>query len=90
MKFKWGKKKAAICLAEHGVSFDEASEAFFDPNAVILPDDKHSWDERRMKIIGASKSRLLVVIYVEVVEDTVRIITAWEAGKNEKRLYYEN
>lgn len=43
-----------------------------------------------MKIIGASKSRLLVVIYVEVVEDTVRIITAWEAGKKEKRLYYEN
>lgn len=90
MKFKWSKKKAAISLAEHGVSFDEASEAFFDPCAVITPDDEHSWDEPRMKIIGASKSRLLVVIYVEIVEDMARIITAWEAGKREKRVYYEN
>jgi uncharacterized DUF497 family protein len=90
MEFKWDQNKAAANEARRGISFDEASEAFFDPHAVFVPDDEHSWDEMRMKVIGVSSKRLLVVSYVEIVEDVIRIITAREAGKDEKRLYYEN
>jgi uncharacterized protein len=67
-----------------------AKQAFYDPNAVFLPDEKHSQDENRMKVIGATRQRLLVVIYLEKRDDLIRIISAWEAGRRDKRLYYEN
>jgi hypothetical protein len=90
MEFEWDENKAADNEVNHGVSFEEAKQAFYDPYATILPDAEHSWDEQRMRVIGASGRRLLVVVYVEVVEDLIHIITAREAGKREKRLYYEN
>jgi len=34
MRFEWDEAKAASNLKIHGVSFNEAVEAFFDPNAV--------------------------------------------------------
>ncbi len=90
MRFEWDENKAASNEAKHGVSFEEAKRVFYDAHAVILFDEEHSWNEQRMKIIGAINSRLLVVIYVEIVEDLIRIITAFEAGTREKRLYYED
>lgn len=90
MEFIWDDNKAAASEPDHDVSFEEAKEAFFDPYAVIVPDDEHSWDEKRLKIVGASRNKLLVVVYVELIEDLIRIITVREAGKREKRLYYEN
>ncbi len=90
MEFEWDDNKAASNEAKHGVSFEEAKQVFCDVHAVILSDDEHSWNEQRMKIIGATSNRLLVVVYVEIVEDLIHIITAFEAGKREKRLYYEN
>lgn len=90
MEFKWDENKAATNEADHGVSFEEAKEAFLDPYAVIAPDDEHSWEEQRFRIIGATSKKLLIVIYVELAEELFGIITAREAGKREKRLYYEN
>lgn len=89
MFFDWDPKKAAINKAKHGVDFEEAKEVFYDPNATILPNETNSWDEERMKIIGASSNRLLLVVFVEKVEDSFRIISAREPNKNEKRIYYE-
>jgi uncharacterized DUF497 family protein len=42
MRFEWDEAKAAINLNIHGVSFDEASEVFFDPNAIEGYDSEHS------------------------------------------------
>ncbi|HMV48029.1 MAG TPA: BrnT family toxin [Blastocatellia bacterium] len=89
MRFEWAPEKAITNQDKHGVDFEEAKEAFCDPYAAIIPDEAHSWDEERMKIIGASSSRLLLVVYVEKVEDSFRIISAREANKNEKRIYQE-
>jgi len=76
MEFEWDDNKAASNEAKHGVSFEEAKQVFYDAHAVILPDEEHSWNEQRMRIIGATRNRLLVVVYVEIVEDLIRIITA--------------
>ncbi|MGI8786831.1 MAG: BrnT family toxin [Pyrinomonadaceae bacterium] len=54
MRFEWDKAKAAVNLKIHAVSFDEAVEAFFDPNAVEGFDAEHSGDEDRFYIIGFS------------------------------------
>ena len=89
MFFDWDPKKAVINKTKHGVDFEEAKKVFYDPNSVILPNEENSWDEERMKIIGASSQRLLLVVFVEKLEDSFRIISAREPNKNEKRIYYE-
>lgn len=90
MEFEWDYNKSAANETKHGVSFEEATQVFFDPHAIILSDDEHSWDEKRMRIIGATHRRLLVVVYVEIIDDLIRIVSAFEAGSREKRLYYED
>ena len=90
MEFEWDNSKAVANLKKHGIDFAEAKQAFYDDYAATLPDDEHSWDERRMRLIGATPNRLLVVIYVEVIADLMHIISARKPNKRERRFYYEN
>lgn len=89
MKFVWNRNKAAANEKRRGVSFAETSEAFYDNRAVAEPDDEHSWDEQRYRLIGASSRRLLFVVYTEPDEETIRIISAREVEPYERRKYYE-
>lgn len=74
-------------MEKHGVSFGEATEVFYDPNALEGFDAEHSTDENRFFIIGLSSRRLLYVVYAERVGDMVRIISARRAVKREEELY---
>jgi uncharacterized DUF497 family protein len=87
MKFDWDDEKAAINLAEHQVSFDEAKTVFDDPLYADFYDPDHSYDEERYLIIGESQQRrLLIVSYIERRELT-RLIRAREATPAERRDY---
>jgi uncharacterized protein len=91
LQYEWDPRKAAINLARHGVSFDEASTVFGDPLARIFDDEGHSEEEPREIVIGHSiKDRLLIVCFTERTERTVRIISARKATKTERRDYEEN
>lgn len=80
IKFEWDINKEKLNIKNHGVSFEEAVEAFYDPNAVRGFDSEHSESEERFYIIGFSSRRLLFVIYVEKIDlETIRIITARKA-----------
>jgi uncharacterized protein len=61
MRFEWNDKKALENLKEHGVTFGEATEVFYDPNAVETEDTQHSVNETRFSIIGYSTRRILFV-----------------------------
>lgn len=87
MKFEWDDEKAQANLEKHGVSFGEATEVFYDPNALEDYDSEHSEDEARFFIIGLSSRRLLYVIYAERTGDVVRIISARKADKAERENY---
>ncbi len=90
MSFEWDDKKASANLKKHGVSFAEAATAFQDPNALEMFDEDHSEDdEDRWVLVGMSaKSRVLLVIFVEEVEDSLRIISARKAIPEEVDQYY--
>ena len=88
MRFEWDDEKAQANLNKHGVSFGEATEVFYDPNALEDYDAEHSNAERRFFIIGLSSRRLLYVIYAERAGDVVRIISARKA-KQVERVKYE-
>jgi uncharacterized protein len=87
MRFEWDANKASANFVKHAVSFDEATEVFYDPNAVEGFDTLHSVSETRFFVIGLSTRRLLFVVYAETTEDTVRIISARRASKTERDIY---
>jgi len=89
LEFEWDKAKAAANLKKHRVTFEEASTVFADPLAAIFDDDAHSEEERREIMVGNSASnRLLLVSFTERA-GAVRIISARQATKRERRDYEE-
>ena len=87
MRFEWDANKASTNFAKHGVSFDEAMEVFYDPNALERYDALNSIDETRFIVVGLSSRRLLNVAYAERAGKTVRVISARKATKEERDLY---
>jgi len=87
--FKWDPAKAASNLKKHGVSFHEAASVLHDPLSTTFPDKDHSRREARYLTIGrSSKQRLLVVSHTHV-GNSIRVISARQATKRERRFYEE-
>lgn len=77
--------KADSNLIKHGISFDEAKIALFDPSALVREDYDHN--EPRFVLLGMA-NRLLVVVYCYVDnDDMIRLISARKATKNEEKQY---
>lgn len=91
MNFEWDPEKAQSNLRKHGVNFEEAMTVFKDSLALIFNDEAHSEEEHREIIIGTSAlSRIVLVCFVERVEDTIRIFSARGATKKEIKDYEKN
>ncbi len=91
MAFVWDTLKAAANLQKHGVSFEEAQSVFRDPLAVIIDDPIHFQQEPREIIIGHSdRGRLLLVCFTERRPDDLRLISAREPTKQERKKYEHN
>lgn len=89
MEFEWSPDKANLNLEKHGVSFQEATTVFNDPLSVTFPDPDHSIGENRCVIIGVSRfGQLLVVAHTDRGEK-VRIISARQTTRSERRFYEE-
>jgi len=88
--FEWDPNKATENIANHGISFDEASTTFRDTLSLVIYDPLHSEEEDRFVLIGSSnKDRLLVVVHMER-GDNIRLISARKATKKERKQYEEN
>jgi uncharacterized DUF497 family protein len=91
MRFEWDPAKAEKNIRKHDVSFDEAVTVFKDPLALIFNDEAHSEEEHREIIIGRSAlRRMLLVCFVERLQDIVRIISARPATRQEIKDYEKN
>jgi uncharacterized DUF497 family protein len=88
-RFEYDPVKAARNLLKHRISFAEAETVFTDPLAREVPDPEHSSREERLLLVGRSfRRRLLVVVFTER-GDSIRIISAREATRAERRDYEE-
>ncbi|WKZ46048.1 MAG: BrnT family toxin [Anaerolineales bacterium] len=89
MDFEWDPRKTETNLQKHGVSFTEAGTIFGNELAVTVPDPDHSKNEERYITIGwSSRGRLLMVSHTDR-EDRIRIISARELTKAERKTYEE-
>jgi uncharacterized DUF497 family protein len=88
VRFVWDESKNVRNRKEHGVSFEEASILFASRNEYLeIFDEAHSSDEDRFIAIGPIARRMVLVVYTEREDDTVRIISARWATKREAEMY---
>ncbi|MEQ1912802.1 MAG: BrnT family toxin [Vicinamibacterales bacterium] len=91
IRFEWDARKARANLAKHGVSFEEASSAFYDELGLLLDDPDATVKEDRFILLGfSSRMRLLVVVHCfREPDETIRIISARQAAQHETDLYQD-
>ena len=89
MNFEWDDQKAELNKRKHGVSFEEAATVFDDADALQIFDPDHSEAEDRFILLGMSSVlRILVVCHCFRADDeTIRIISARKATRNESSTY---
>lgn len=89
MRFEWDPKKDESNHAKHGVTFEQASALFTSGvDFLEIYDEAHSMVEERFIAIGPIQEGVVLVVYTEVEEDTVRIISARVATSREKESYW--
>ena len=87
--FEWDTEKADTNRRKHGVTFEQAAEAFADPHALVSYDVENSGTEGRFRLLGMSgASIILFVVFVE--REIIRIISARKATRMEARRYGSN
>jgi len=91
-RFTWDPVKAEINQRRHGISFEDAREAFADP-FIVVHENIHDGDEQRYQATGMVGSVVLVsVVFVDRSEpdvEIIRIISARKADNYEATIYRE-
>jgi len=81
-----GRKAAANPKKHDGITFEQATEAFFDPFFKVV--DAGQNQEARDAVIGYDESgRLLFVVHIEVEGEVIRLISARKATITERNDY---
>lgn len=87
MIFDWDTEKARTNLRDHNVSFQEAVTVFGNPLSDTYDDPDHSIDEQRFIIIGHSEDDRLLFVSHSDDGKTIRIISAREVTRGERKQY---
>jgi uncharacterized protein len=81
---EWDEAKAAGNRRKHGIDFDEAVEVLYGVG-LLRRSDRNM--EERWLAIGESEGRVIAVVFTRR-GNTLRIISARRARRNEKRAYH--
>jgi uncharacterized DUF497 family protein len=87
--FQWDERKAETNRFKHGIRFEEAQTAFSDPLARVRPDPDHSEGELREVLAGTSTSGKLLLVSFTQEGETIRIISARELTRSERKYHEE-
>jgi len=86
MNFEWDERKNAVNIRQHGFNFINAWEIFEGPMLTTF-DDRYDYGEERWIALGSLRTRIVVVVFTERGEDTIRIISLRKALTHERRRY---
>jgi uncharacterized DUF497 family protein len=80
--FEWDEAKNRLNQDKHGVTFEQARQAFTDPNRMIFEDLDHSIDEDRFFCLGQAGIGVMTVRFTYR-DQRIRIFGAgyWRKGK---------
>lgn len=87
MKFEWDQQKNKANVAKHGLDFADSYKIFKLPLRIAL-DERQDYGEERWVGVGILDGRVVVVVFTEPDEQTIRIISLRKALPYERK-YYE-
>ncbi len=88
--FDWDEGNLLKNWEKHGVSVAECEQVFFNRPLLAKPDARHSVAEVRFYVLGqADTGRHLFVVFT-IREDRIRIISARDTSRKERRSYERN
>jgi len=83
MKFEWDEAKNRENIRKHRIDLADVPPMFEGPMYVTL-DTRKDYGEDRMVGIGFLNVAVIAVVFVEIAEDTVRLISARKAERHER------
>lgn len=87
--FEWDKGNIDKNLKRHAVSNQEVEEVFFDRYIKIFENIKHSQKEKRFTALGVTDKNRKLYLSFTIRNQKIRIISARDQSKKERRLYEE-
>jgi uncharacterized protein len=88
MKFEWDEAKNQTNRCKHGLDFAEARRVF-TPSLFVDIDDRADDGEARYVGLGLLDGRVVVVIFTQPDEETIRVISLRKATSYEREQYSE-
>ena len=86
MKFEWDEEKNQKNIRHHRIDFADVPPVFDGPMVVAL-DTRKNYGEDRLIGIGLLINSVVVVVFVERIDDTIRIISARKAERHEREKF---
>ncbi len=87
MKLIWDRRKNEISIEKHGLDFADAYKVFESPMMVGLDERKEYGEDRWIGIGLLDNTRVVVIVFTEPEEDTIRIISFRKATIDERKRY---
>lgn len=85
--FEWDAHNAEKNWQKHGVTPSECEQIFFNRPLVVADDVKHSEKENRFYALGQTDGGRMLFVVFSVRRDKVRVISAREMNRKERRVY---
>ena len=86
MKFEWDEQKNQANIKKHGMNFADAHKVFEYPMLVNL-DDRQDYGEDRWIGVGLMDMRVVVIVFTELDENTIRVVSFRKATSEERKRY---
>ncbi len=87
MRFEWDERKNQGNIRQHRLDFVDAQQVFRGPVLRILDERRDYGENRRVGIGMLDDIRIVVVVYTELDETTIRIISMRKALAHERKRY---
>ena len=89
--FDWDRHNIRKIADKHAVGQSEAEQVFFNQPLLLVPDARHSLAEQRYNALGQTDlGRVLHVTFtLRGGGNLIRVISAGDANRKERKLYVE-
>jgi uncharacterized protein len=87
--FQWDKGNIEKNWLKHQVLHIECEQIFFNEPLIIADDSKHSQKEKRWFVLGRTEMDRKLFVVFTIRKNLIRVISARNMNKKEKRKYDE-
>ena len=87
--FEWDKGNSIKNWTRHQVTKGECEQVFFNEPLIVFDDVIHSKEESRWFLLGQTDTGRLLFLVFTIRKNLIRVISARDMNKKERRIYNE-